>query len=161
MNSFYNDDLAQRCLILWLMAILVVFGNNATLVDEEISAMRATVGAYLAARLSAMVAHFVYSFSSYHHRAQQRLWVALSFLGLLLYIPLFVEDLSLRSKVAVAWVAVVVEECIWFFTYSPMAKKLLKAKYTTAVDIGHEIDRFAAFFIIGMSSGPLNPEQIS
>lgn len=148
MNSFYNDDLAQRVLILWIMAILVVYGNNAVLVDEDIGAMRATVGAYLVARLSAMTAHLVYSFASYHHRAQQRLWVALSAVGLLLYIPLFIEDLSLRSKVAVAWVAVIVEEGIWFFTYSPIAKRLLKAKYTTAVDISHEIDRFAAFYII-------------
>lgn len=148
MNSFYNDDLAQRCLILWVMAILVVYGNNATLVDEDIGAMRAAVGAYLVARLSAMAAHLIYSFASYHHRAQQRLWVALSFLGLLLYIPLFVETISLRAKVAVAFVAIITEEFIWNFTYSPLAKKLLKAKYTTAVDIGHEIDRFAAFFII-------------
>lgn len=152
MNSFYNDDLAQRCLILWIMAILVVFGNNATLVAEDIGALRSTVGAYLVARLSAMTAHFVYSFASYHHRAQQRLWVGLSFLGLLLYIPLFVEDISLRGKVAVAWVAIIVENGIWYFTYSPVAKKLLKAKYTTAVDIAHEIDRFAAFYIIGLSA---------
>lgn len=148
MNSFYNDDLAQRCLILWVMAILVVFGNNATMVDEDIGAMRATVGAYIAARLSAMLAHFVYSFSSYHHRRQQRLWVGLSFLGLCLYIPLFVETISLHAKVAVAFVAIIMEEFIWYFTYSPLAKRLLKAKYTTAVDISHEIDRFAAFYII-------------
>src|ERR1700755_1820837 len=135
MNSFYNDDLAQRCLILWIMAILVVFGNNATLVDEDIGAMRAAVGAYLAARLSAMLAHLVYSFSSYHHRAQQRLWVALSTIGLCIYIPLFFEGISLRSKVAVAWVAILTEEFFWYFTYSPIAKRLLKAKYTTAVDI--------------------------
>jgi hypothetical protein len=154
MNSFYNDDLAQRCLILWIMAALVVFGNNATLVNEEIGAMRATVGAYLVARISAMIAHLVYSFASYHHRAQQRLWVALSFFGLLLYVPLFVEDLSLRSKVAVAFVAIIIEECIWFFTYSPLAKRMLKAKYTTAVDIPHEVDRFAAFFIIGKHCPP-------
>ncbi|KAF2423690.1 hypothetical protein EJ08DRAFT_652575 [Tothia fuscella] len=148
MNSFYNDDLAQRCLILWIMALLVVYGNNATLVDKDIGALRSTVGAYMVARLSAMTAHLVYSFSSYHHRAQQRLWVAMSFFGLLLYIPLFVEGISLRGKVAVAWVAIIVEECIWFFTYSPVAKRLLNAKFTTAADIPHEIDRFAAFFII-------------
>ncbi|QDS76895.1 hypothetical protein FKW77_003991 [Venturia effusa] len=148
MNSFYNDDLAQRCLILWVMAILVVYGNNATLVDEDIGAMRATVGAYLVARLSAMAAHLIYSFASYHHRAQQRLWVALSFFGLFLYVPLFVESISLRGKVAVAFVAIITEQIFWNFTYSPLAKKLLRAKYTTAVDINHEIDRFAAFFII-------------
>jgi hypothetical protein len=95
-----------------------------------------------------MAAHLVYSFSSYHHRAQQRLWFVLSSISLCLFIPLFFEGISLGAKVAVAWVAICFEEFIWFFTYSPLAKKLLKAKYTTAVDIPHEVDRFAAFYIL-------------
>lgn len=148
MNSFYNDDLAQRVLILWIMAVMVVYGNNAVLVDEDIGAMRATVGAYMLGRLSSNMAHLVYSFASYHHRAQQRLWFVMSFFALLLYVPLFVEALSFRSKIAVAAVAIIVEECVWIFCYSPIAKKLMKAKYTTAVDIPHEVDRFAAFYII-------------
>ena len=148
MNSFYNDDLAQRVLILWIMAVLVVYGNNAIRVNEDIGAMRATVGAYMVARWTSNTTHLVYSFASYHHRAQQRLWFWLSSLALCIYIPLFVEDISLRRKVAVAAVAISVEECIWIFSYSPAAKKLLKARYTTAVDIPHEVDRFAAFFII-------------
>jgi low temperature requirement protein LtrA len=148
MNSFYNDDLAQRVLILWIMAVLVVYGNNAVLVDEDIGAMRAAVGAYLVARLSTNTTHLVYSFASYHHRAQQRLWFCLSGICLCIYIPLFVEDLSIRSKVAVAAVAIIAEEITWVFCYSPAAKKLLGVKYSTAVDITHEIDRFAAFYII-------------
>jgi hypothetical protein len=130
------------------MALLIIYGNNARVIDEDIDAMRASVGSYLVARLSGVTAHLVYSFSSYHHRAQQRLWVVLSLFSLCLFVPLFVEDLSLRSKAAVAWVAIIIEESIWFFSYSPIAKRLLKAKYTTAVDVPHEVDRFAAFFII-------------
>jgi low temperature requirement protein LtrA len=130
------------------MAVLVLYGNNATLVDEDIGALRATVGAYWVARMSSNVTHLVYSFASYHHRAQQRLWFCLSTVALLLYIPLFVESISFRGKIAVAAVAIVVEECIWIFCYSPLAKRLTGAKYTTAVDIPHEIDRFGAFYII-------------
>ncbi|KAK9489784.1 bacterial low temperature requirement A protein-domain-containing protein [Lipomyces doorenjongii] len=148
MNSFYTDDLAQRVLILWIMVLLVIYGNNATYVNEDISAMRATVGAYMIARMSATTTHLLYSFASYHHRAQQRLWFCLSIVGLCIYIPLFVESISLRSKIAVASVGIIVEESIWVFCYAPAAKKLLRARYTTAVDIPHEIDRFAAFFII-------------
>ena len=148
MNSFYNDDLAQRVLILWIMAVLIVYGNNATVVEKDIGAMRATVGSYMVARLTSNFTHLIYSFASYHHRAQQRLWFYLSTLALCLYIPLYVENISLRGKVAAAAVAVVVEECIWIFAYSPAAKRILKARYTTAVDIPHEIDRFAAFYII-------------
>lgn len=138
MNSFYNDDLAQRVLILWIMAVLIVYGNNATLVEKDIGAMRATVGSYMVARLTSNTTHLIYSFASYHHRAQQRLWFCLSTLALCIYIPLYVEGISLRSKVAVTAVAIVIEECIWIFSYSPAAKKILKARYTTAVDIPHE-----------------------
>ncbi|KAJ5147914.1 hypothetical protein N7476_000573 [Penicillium atrosanguineum] len=148
MNSFYNDDLLQRVLILWVMAILVIYGNNAPLVDEEIGAMRATVGAYMVARISCNLAHLLYSFSSYHHRRQQRLWVVLSTLFICLYIPLYFESVSTRAKIAVAAIAICVEEATWIFCYCPAAKKLLHATYTTAVDINHEIDRYAAFYII-------------
>ena len=47
MNSFYNDDLLQRCLILWIMALLVACGNKANLVDDSIGAVRTTVGSYV------------------------------------------------------------------------------------------------------------------
>ena len=149
MNSFYNDDLGQRALILWIMAVLVMYGNNCTLVDEDIGAMRATVGAYLVARFSSNFTHLVYSFASYHHRLQQRLWFILSGLALLIYIPLFIEDIPFRGKIAVATVAISFEECIWIFCYSPLGKKVVGANhYSTAVDVPHEIDRFAALFII-------------
>uniref|UniRef100_A0A093VA24 Low temperature requirement protein A n=1 Tax=Talaromyces marneffei PM1 TaxID=1077442 RepID=A0A093VA24_TALMA len=150
MNSFYNDDLLQRILILWIMAVLIVYGNNAPLVDEEISAMRSTVGAYMVARMTANLAHLFYSFSSYHHRAQQRLWFVMSSVALCLYIPLYFESVSLRNKIAVAAVAEVLEEGTWMFCYSPLAKQMLRARYTTAVDVAHEIDRFAAFYIIAL-----------
>lgn len=148
MNSFYNDDLLQRVLILWVMAVLVMYGNNASLVDEDISAMRATIGCYMVARISCSAAHLLYSFASYHHRKQQRLWVALTVFSMFIYIPLYFESVSLRGKIAAAAVGVIFEECSWIFCYSPAAKRMLNAKYTTAVDIAHEVDRYAAFYII-------------
>ncbi|KAJ5946159.1 hypothetical protein N7454_002998 [Penicillium verhagenii] len=150
MNSFYNDDLLQRVLILWIMALMVVYGNNAPLVDDDISAMRAAVGSYMAARLSLGCMHLFNSIASYQHRPQQRLWLGLSIITLAVYIPLYFESVSLRGKVAAAAVAVVLEEIAWVFTYSPAAKRMLKVKYSTAVDIPHEADRFAAFYIIAL-----------
>ncbi|OQE21773.1 hypothetical protein PENSTE_c011G07966 [Penicillium steckii] len=148
MNSFYNDDLLQRLLILWLMAVLVVYGNNAPMVDEDIGAMRAAVGSYMVARITCNLAHLVFSFADYHHRRQQRLWVGLSTICLCIYIPLYFEDVPVRGKIAAAAVAVSLEEITWIFCYCPAAKKLLRVKYSTAVDVPHEIDRFAAFYII-------------
>lgn len=150
MNSFYNDDILQRILILWLMAVLVVYGNNAPLVDEDIGAMRATVGAYMTARMTCNLAHLFYSFASYHHRPQQRLWFVLSTLCVCIYIPLYFESVSIQGKIATAAVAIFAEECVWIFCYSPVAKRLLRVKYSTAVDINHEMDRYAAFYIIAL-----------
>ncbi|KAJ5709742.1 hypothetical protein N7493_010033 [Penicillium malachiteum] len=150
MNSFYNDDLLQRVLILWVMALMVVYGNNAPLVDEDIGAMRAAVGSYMTARFSLICAHMFNSFASYQHRPQQRLWFGLSIVNLAIYIPLYFESVSIRGKIAAAAVAVVLEEISWVFSYSPVAKKMLNVKYSTAVDIPHEVDRFAAFYIIAL-----------
>jgi hypothetical protein len=99
------------------MALMIMYGNNARVLDEDLGALRATVGTYMAARLTGMAAHLFYSFSSYHHRRQQRFWVVVSFFTLLLFIPLFIEDLSWRARIAVAWVAVIVEETAWNFSY--------------------------------------------
>jgi len=52
MNFFYNDDLVQHVFILWIMAALIVYCNNAVLVDGITGAMRATVGTYPPARLA-------------------------------------------------------------------------------------------------------------
>lgn len=150
MNSFYNDDLLQRLLILWVMAVLVVYGNNAVLVDKDIGAMRSTVGAYIVARVSCTLAHLFNSFASYHHRAQLRLWVGLSFVGLCIYIPLFFDSVSMHAKIATAAVGILVEDFFWVFCFGTAAKKLLKVKYSTAVDIAHEVDRLAAFYIIAL-----------
>ncbi|KAJ5813781.1 uncharacterized protein N7503_000531 [Penicillium pulvis] len=150
MNSFYNDDLLQRILILWIMALMVVYGNNAPLVDEDIGAMRSAVGSYMAARLSLTVMHIYNSFASYQHRPQLRLWAGLSVVTLAVYIPLYFESVPMRGKIAATAVAVVLEEIAWVFCYSPAAKKLLRVKYSTAVDIPHEADRFAAFYIIAL-----------
>ena len=73
MNSYYTDDVVQRCIILWIMALLVLYGNNATLVAEDIGAMRATVGAFMAARFTVMLVYIISSFASFQHRPQARL----------------------------------------------------------------------------------------
>ena len=54
-----------------------------TLVDKEISAMRTTVDAYLAARLTEILAYSFYSFASHYHRPQTRIFASFTFVGLL------------------------------------------------------------------------------
>ena len=151
MNSYYTDDIAQRLVILWVMALLVLFANNAPRVDEAeggLSAMRTTVGAYICARFTTACVFLISSFASHHHRVQARLMFAFMLVGLLLTVPLFLESISLHAKIGVVAVIVVWQEVTWALTLSPWLKKKLHLKYSTAVDIVHEIDRMAAFFII-------------
>lgn len=148
MNSYFNDDLLQRVLILWMMALLVVYGNNATRVDEDIEALRATVGVYMIARLTSIIIYISYSFASHQHRPQVRFYAFLSTIGLSIWIPLYFEDISIHAKIAVTVVAIVYEDVSWFTAYGPWIKKKMKLEYSTAVDAAHEIDRQGAFYII-------------
>ena len=148
MNSYYNDDLLQRCLILWIMALLVAYGNNANLVANSIGAMRTTVGVYVCARLTLALTYWVYSFASTEHRPQARVFSGLNVVGLCVWIPMFFESVSLRAKAAVAVVAIVYEEAAWIFSFGPWIKRRLRLEYSTAVDVPHEVDRQAAFYII-------------
>lgn len=91
MNSHYNDGLSQRVLILWAMALFVIYANNATLVDEEMSAMRTTIGTYLAARSTEILVYRLYSFASHYHRPQTRIFDSFAFVGLLVWLPLFLK----------------------------------------------------------------------
>jgi low temperature requirement protein LtrA len=130
------------------MALLVVYGNNATLVADDIGAMRTTVGAFMAARFTVMLVLIISSFASFQHRPQARLMAGLIFISLLIWIPLYFDTVSIRAKIAVAVVGIVLEEAAWILAYGPWIKRKLSLRYSTAVDISHEIDRFAAFFII-------------
>ena len=147
MNSYYTDDLVQRLIILWVMALLVLYANNAD-DAEEIGALRTTVGAYMCARLTTAHVFLISSFASYQHRLQARIAAACMFVDVLLCIPLFFESVSLRSKIAVVVIIIAFQEITWALTLSPWLKKKLRLTYSTAVDIAHEIDRMAAFFII-------------
>lgn len=148
MNSYYTDDLIQRLIILWVMALLVLYANAAKEVDHSIDALRATAGAYLAARFTTMMLFLICSFASYQHRLQARVMACCMFFGLLIAIPLFFESVSIKAKIAIVAVMIVYQEVTWALSLSPFLKRLLKLRYSTAVDIAHEIDRLAAFFII-------------
>ncbi|KAK1765194.1 low temperature requirement protein A [Phialemonium atrogriseum] len=147
-NAFYVDDLIQRLVILWVMALLVLYANNANAVDEDIWAMRTTAGAYMVARFTTLSVFLVASFASYQHRAQARIMAGTMFVGLFLVIPLFFERVSIRAKIAIVVVLIFYQETTWALTLSPWIKRKLKLTYSTAVDIAHEVDRLAAFFII-------------
>ncbi|KAH7026604.1 bacterial low temperature requirement A protein-domain-containing protein [Microdochium trichocladiopsis] len=155
MNSYYTDDLAQRLVILWVMALLVLYANNAPVIGsgadaaESLAAIQTAAGAYVAARFTAAAVFLVSSFASYQHRVQARIMAGFMLGGMLLTIPLFLPGVDLATgKAPVAAVLIVYQEATWALTLSPWIKRRLRLTYSTAVDIAHEIDRLAAFFII-------------
>ncbi|SPO20974.1 uncharacterized protein UTRI_00451 [Ustilago trichophora] len=145
-NAFFVDDLPQRILVLAVMACLVVYGNNAPSAEElmEESGARATaIGSYLLAGGMIFAIMTFYSFYICQYRIQIRSQALVWVLVLALWIgSIFV---SVRACIAMVVVALVLEYSSWMFFYSPLFKRLAKLRYSSAVAIEHEIDRFTDF----------------
>lgn len=145
-NAFFVDDLPQRLLVLAVMACLVVYGNNAPAAEEmlEESGARATaIGSYLVAGGLIFGIMTFYSFYICQYRIQIRAQAFVWMLVLALWIgSIFVE---VRACIAMVVVALVLEYASWMFFYSPAFKRIAKLRYSSAVAIEHEIDRFTDF----------------
>lgn len=130
------------------MALLVLYGNNANHVGEDIKALRATVAAYQVIRFTQLCFFFMYSIASHHHRVQNRIYAGLTSIAVCLWTPLHFESVSNRAKIGIAVVAIVWEQFSYLCGFSPIWAKMLGLEFTTAVDIDHENDRYTAFTII-------------
>lgn len=108
-NNYYNDDVLQRLGVLWIMAVLVVYGNNANLVAEDIGALRATVVSYMVLRFSQICFYALYSIASHHHRSQNRAYFILISIGICIWIPLLFESVSVRTKVTITIIGIIYE----------------------------------------------------
>lgn len=145
-NAFFVDDLPQRVLVLAVMACLVVYGNNAPSAEEmfrESGARAAAIGSYVVAGGLMFGLMVFYSFYICQYRLQIRSQTAVWMLTLGLWIgSIFV---SVRACIAMVAAALVLEYGSWMFFYSPVFKRLAKLRYSSAVAIEHEIDRFTDF----------------
>jgi hypothetical protein len=66
----------------------------------------------------------------------------------LIWTPIYFEEVSDKAKIAVAAVAIFWEEFSYVIGFTAIIPKKFGLEYTTAVDIGHENDRYTAFTII-------------
>ncbi|CAD6906397.1 unnamed protein product [Tilletia controversa] len=151
-NAFYCDDLFQRTLVVWIMACLIVYGNNAVHAEiprgEPESGRAATIGAYLVAAASIFITCVYYSFHIKAFRLQIRVQAALWLCTSGLWIAAIFA--STRVAIGLTVAALVIEYGVWVWVYSPPFKKLFKLKYSSAVNIEHEIERYADFFTLVM-----------
>ncbi|KAA8897118.1 hypothetical protein TRICI_006794 [Trichomonascus ciferrii] len=146
-NSFFVDDMPQRCLILVVMCCLVVYGNNATAVEKEHAAgggaRETAIGAYLVAGGVIMLTGVFYSVFVCQYRAQLRALALNWVVAMALWIgAIFV---SVKGAIAMAAVALALEYCGWLYFFSPAFKRLLRLRYSSAVAIEHEVERFSDF----------------
>lgn len=146
-DSFYKDDLTQRLLVLFVMAALVIFGNNAVSVQEQ-SARTTTIVSYLVAEASIYLTWMLYSFYIKAYRAQIRAHTLVWLVTVGLMIGAIFA--SLRAAIALAVVAIILEWHAWMFVYSPVFKKMLRLRYSSAIAIEHEIERFADLYTVVM-----------
>ncbi|KAE8222422.1 hypothetical protein CF319_g4374 [Tilletia indica] len=151
-NSFYCDDLFQRSLVVWVMACLIVYGNNAIHAEvpmgEEESGRATTIGAYLVASASIFITTIYYSFHIKAFRLQIRVQSAIWVCTSALWIAAIFASIRLAIGLTVA--ALIIEYGTWVWVYSPPFKRLFKLKYSSAVNIEHEIERYADFFTLVM-----------
>ncbi|KZT60766.1 hypothetical protein CALCODRAFT_84347 [Calocera cornea HHB12733] len=155
-NSFWSDDVLQRLLVLFIMICLVMYGNNATDVQNDWNAedgggaARITaIATYLIAAFVSALLYLFYTFFVKSRRAQIR---AHFMSWCLVPLPLWIGTIfaPIRTAAALAAVAVFCEYVIWTGAYSSWTKKIFKLKYSSAVAIDHEIERFNDFFTLVM-----------
>jgi low temperature requirement protein LtrA len=159
-NNYYNDDILQRCGILWIMALRKLrrrghqsfAGHCRSIPRHPIHAGKSKLLLRSSFPLSLTVhklsSFLMYSFASHHHRLQNRIYAGLTFIGLFIWVPLYFEDVSDHAKIGVAFAALIWEEIAYLVGFSPVVTNILRLEYTTAVDIDHEVDRYTAFTII-------------
>lgn len=89
-----------------------------------------------------------YSFSVHHHAFQLRFQNVAVLLLLPLWTPLFLASVSARAKVVAAIVAFGMEQLTYSATHNAVFRRVFGLRFSTAIDIDHEVDRMAAFFTI-------------
>jgi hypothetical protein len=128
---------------------LVIYGNNAPQAQQTLSqgpARAAAIASYLLAEFAIFASFFFYSFYIKPYRAQLRAHSLAWLLSSALWIGCIFVDV--RSAIPMAVVALVFEFGAWLFCYNITFKKLLRLRYSSALNIEHEIERFNDFFTL-------------
>lgn len=147
-NYYYNEDLSQRTYIIWILILLTLSVNSHEGLLDSRSGAAYTIVPYILCRLSLAVSLLIYSFYIPEHRAQQRLYFVTLLVTSCVWIP--VIFVSTRVKIALSIVAIFLEQASFCIVFHPRTKKLMKLTMSTALNIEHEVERFATFFTIAI-----------
>ncbi|ODV76903.1 uncharacterized protein CANTADRAFT_27641 [Suhomyces tanzawaensis NRRL Y-17324] len=160
-NYYYNEDLSQKVYILWILCLLTLYINSHGELLESTHGAALTIVPYILCRLSLAISLVIYSFFIPEHRPQMRLYSVLITITSCLWIP--VIFLNTRGKIGMAIAVIFLENLFYIVAYHPYTKKLMGLRMATALNIEHEVERFATFVTIAIgeflykvvASGPL------
>lgn len=147
-NYYYNEDLLQRAYIIWILILLTLSVNSHEGLLDSRAGAAYTIVPYILCRFSLALSLLIYSFYIPEHRAQQRLYFATLVVTCCVWIPVIFVDT--RVKIALSVVAIFLEQVTFCIVFHPRTKKLMKLTMSTALNIEHEVERFATFFTIAI-----------
>ncbi|KAH3669330.1 hypothetical protein OGAPHI_001451 [Ogataea philodendri] len=148
MNYYFNEDLSQKLYMLWILSLLVVYTNATNYFLESNRANAAVIVPYILCRLSLAISLLVYAVYVPQHRHQNILYGSLIIVTCCIWIP--VIFVGVRVKIGLAFMNLFLEIASWVVSYHPYTKRVLKLKYSTAINIEHEVERFGAFYVIAI-----------
>lgn len=149
MNYYFNDDLLQKFYVLFILALLLIYGNNVEYIFDSKTALLTTITTYFLARIMLSIMLFLYSIYVFEHRVQMRLYAStLVITSSCWYFLLLIHSTAGLIIFSAIWL--VLEQFCFIICYHPWTKKKLHLSYSTALNIEHEDERLSAFFIISI-----------
>lgn len=147
-NYYYNEDLSQKLYIFWILALLTLYINSHYALLDSLADAAVTIVPYILCRLSLAASLFLYSFFIPEHRAQSRLYSAMILVTSLCWIA--VIFVPVRVKIGLAFGFLFLEQVCFMIAYHPWTKKMMNLTTSTALNIEHEVERFAVFVTIAI-----------
>ncbi|QPG74617.1 hypothetical protein FOA43_001949 [Brettanomyces nanus] len=154
MNYYFNEDLSQKLYMLWILALLVIYCNGTNFLLESNAANAYVIVPYILCRVSLAISLYIYSIWIPQHRPQIIFYATTVLITCALWIP--VIFVPVKVKITLAIITIFLENIFWIFSYGPTIKRLLKLKYSTAVNIEHEVERIGAFYVIAIGEFSYN-----
>ncbi|CUM57539.1 unnamed protein product [Debaryomyces tyrocola] len=147
-NYYYNEDLSQKVYIIWILILLTLFVNSSGDVLNGIKGAAFTIVPYILCRVSLAISLLIYSLYIPEHRMQMRIYSVCIFVTSCIWTP--VIFILTRAKIGVTIAVLFLEQLSFTVVYHPQTKRLLKLTTSTALNIEHEVERFATFVTIAI-----------
>lgn len=152
LNSYFMDDILQRLLIIWVLILGLVWGNNAPYFLDSSDRANFVIITYILAVDSLLLAELIYSIWIPWLRRQFLVTAVLLVPSTALWITLAIVD-SEQVKIKLLIAAIVWDYASSTIFQSPIGSRLLGKGPQKAQDARHTIGRHENFFIIVLGEG--------